>query len=405
MLYRAVWERPLRQLAVDEGISDVALRKRLSKLEIPLPPRGYWAKDETKRELVPVPDLPPITRESSRYVYGYAIEAIDIKGVPDDDLTEGDDFKFLTKESVETIKKFCQKLTIESQLRSPTKWVKGLVKKLEQQRIKEREDREKHRYSYWRSPRHNQVVPFDVSEKNEKRVLRILDTLDKNLFKIEGSISEGTKYIDRNNKLDWRLVVGIPLCRYDLLISEAHGKLTLSFSKNRESRPIAVCADSDTHTVEEQLGNCIFELCRASGRRYGKRVLSNRQYERRQLVQDWNNKYKKASQTEADCKAALRELMDGYIEAQKYRSFADTLNAEIEKAAQSRDVTILQELLSWVLEYADEKDPFVAKQNEQSQLDIWSLAEQVKTNRAKREDLIKSRPSFSDKELGVGTIG
>ena len=97
--------------------------------------------------------------------------------------------------------------------------------------------------------------------------------------------------------------------------------------------------------------------------------------------------------------------MDGYIEAQKYRSFADTLNAEIEKAAQSRDVTILQELLSWVLEYADEKDPFVAKQNEQSQLDIWSLAEQVKTNRVKREDLIKSRPSFSDKELGVGAIG
>lgn len=94
--------------------------------------------------------------------------------------------------------------------------------------------------------------------------------------------------------------------------------------------------------------------------------------------------------------------MDGYTEAQEYRSFADTLNVEIEKAAQSEDVTILQELLSWVLEYADEKDPFIVKQNERGQLDIWALARQVRTNRAEREDLIRSKPSFSDKDLGIG---
>lgn len=402
MLYRAVWKRPLRRLAADEGISDVALRKRLSKLEIPLPPRGYWAKDETKRKLVPVPDLPPITRETSKYVYGYAIETIGIEGIPDDDLIGGDDFKFLTEESVETIKEFCQELTIERQLRNPTKWVQSLVKKLELQRIKEREDNEKYRYSYWGPPRHVQVVPFDVPEKSEKRVLRILDTLDKTLFKIEGSISEGTKYVDRNNELDWRLVVGVPLRQYCLSISEANTRLTFSFSENRESRPIVICADSDTCTVEEQLGSCIFELCKASGRRYGERALSNRQYERKRLVEKWNYEYQETSQVESNCKAALRELMDGYIEAQEFRTFANTLNAEIEKAAPSEGAAILEELLSWVLECADEKDPFVAKQSERGQLDIWALAEQVKTNRAEREDLIRNKPSFSDKELGIG---
>ncbi len=45
-LYSKAWKTPIRQLAKVEGISDVALRKRLTKLDIPLPPRGYWAKNE-----------------------------------------------------------------------------------------------------------------------------------------------------------------------------------------------------------------------------------------------------------------------------------------------------------------------------------------------------------------------
>lgn len=43
-LYDEVWKTPVRTLAKQEGISDVALRKRLINLAIPLPPRGYWAK-------------------------------------------------------------------------------------------------------------------------------------------------------------------------------------------------------------------------------------------------------------------------------------------------------------------------------------------------------------------------
>ncbi len=43
-LYQQVWEKPVSEVAKDYHISDVALRKRCTRLEVPLPERGYWAK-------------------------------------------------------------------------------------------------------------------------------------------------------------------------------------------------------------------------------------------------------------------------------------------------------------------------------------------------------------------------
>ena len=41
-LYELAWSKPMVELAQDFGISNVALAKRLRKLGIPLPGRGYW---------------------------------------------------------------------------------------------------------------------------------------------------------------------------------------------------------------------------------------------------------------------------------------------------------------------------------------------------------------------------
>jgi hypothetical protein len=41
-LYEQVWARPVRTVAVDYGISDVALAKICKKLDVPRPPVGYW---------------------------------------------------------------------------------------------------------------------------------------------------------------------------------------------------------------------------------------------------------------------------------------------------------------------------------------------------------------------------
>ena len=43
-LYELVWTTPMSKLAVQFGISDVALTKRCKKLHIPTPGLGYWAR-------------------------------------------------------------------------------------------------------------------------------------------------------------------------------------------------------------------------------------------------------------------------------------------------------------------------------------------------------------------------
>lgn len=80
-LYELAWSKPLRELAKDFGISDVALAKRCRRLGIPVPGRGYWARidagqkpyrpqlpkrdaDRTDRgalTVAPSPDAPPIS--------------------------------------------------------------------------------------------------------------------------------------------------------------------------------------------------------------------------------------------------------------------------------------------------------------------------------------------------------
>jgi hypothetical protein len=56
-LYEEVWERPMKEVAADYGVSGVALGKMCKKLFIPLPGRGYWNKKNAGR---PVPRRPPL---------------------------------------------------------------------------------------------------------------------------------------------------------------------------------------------------------------------------------------------------------------------------------------------------------------------------------------------------------
>ena len=168
-LYNKVWSTSVRQLAKEEGISDVALRKRLVKLDIPLPPRGYWAKSEAKRKTIPIPALPAVTREVSAYVTGYAIKTIDPERYTDAQLVEDRPFKFLTDDSVAVIDSFCSSFKVERQLRNVTPWVERLLGAAEKMREEEAKRQRQYRYFGWYAQREEQVYPFKVSAENERR--------------------------------------------------------------------------------------------------------------------------------------------------------------------------------------------------------------------------------------------
>jgi len=57
-LYDRVWAGPIQKLSKEYGLSDVGLAKICHRYNIPVPPRGYWAKQQTGKR-VSKPSLPP----------------------------------------------------------------------------------------------------------------------------------------------------------------------------------------------------------------------------------------------------------------------------------------------------------------------------------------------------------
>lgn len=49
-LYELVWSKPRTVIARELGISDVRLGKLCRDLDVPAPPRGYWANRDSRRK-------------------------------------------------------------------------------------------------------------------------------------------------------------------------------------------------------------------------------------------------------------------------------------------------------------------------------------------------------------------
>ena len=56
-LLEEVWSEPVQVVAPRYGLSDVGLKKLCSRLQIPTPPRGYWAKVKAGKRVHPRPKL------------------------------------------------------------------------------------------------------------------------------------------------------------------------------------------------------------------------------------------------------------------------------------------------------------------------------------------------------------
>lgn len=57
-LYKEVWKEPVSTVAQRYGVSDTALAKACRRLNVPLPPRGYWTKVKAGMH-VKIPSMPP----------------------------------------------------------------------------------------------------------------------------------------------------------------------------------------------------------------------------------------------------------------------------------------------------------------------------------------------------------
>jgi hypothetical protein len=76
-LFNEVWTTPVTKLAKGYGLSDVGLRKICIALDVPLPPRGYWAKLAAGKK-IPKPALhaTKVTTTYSRAMYVAEVDEV-----------------------------------------------------------------------------------------------------------------------------------------------------------------------------------------------------------------------------------------------------------------------------------------------------------------------------------------
>lgn len=65
-LYELVWEKPMQHLAKEYGISDRALAKLCGRQQVPVPPRGYWAKMSAGQKTNKTPLASFITKRTTK---------------------------------------------------------------------------------------------------------------------------------------------------------------------------------------------------------------------------------------------------------------------------------------------------------------------------------------------------
>src|SRR4030095_9989924 len=79
-LYDLIWSTPASKLAIDFGISDVALAKRCKNKNVPRPARCYWAQvadGRPPRKPPPPPTLDDIFKQNARRRIGKTLHLPD----------------------------------------------------------------------------------------------------------------------------------------------------------------------------------------------------------------------------------------------------------------------------------------------------------------------------------------
>jgi len=78
-LFAEVWAEPVQSVAKRYGLSDVGLKKLCSRLQIPTPPRGHWAKLKAGKAVPALPTL-PVFKGNPRHLHRFVAQPVKPSG-------------------------------------------------------------------------------------------------------------------------------------------------------------------------------------------------------------------------------------------------------------------------------------------------------------------------------------
>jgi len=349
-LYELVWSRPLSRLAEEFAVSGVGLAKVCDRMEVPRPPRGFWAARRLGKRSQERPALGE-PRESAPTEIRLARR------------TEGD--------QIETAKEPVPEVTVPHSLRDPHPLVARTARAL---------DRARPDYNGIVSPVGDRVLAIDVSGEQRRRALHLLDSLIKAMEKRGHSVRAGpdakpqTVFEIGGQEISLSLKQRLDRSEHQLTKEEEKRKARAGWSS---ARPYAykhsgqlrlrvgslegsgvrhTWSDGRRASLEEKLGQVVLEI--------GAAAAFERERQQRWAAQraEWEAKWQAQEQDRARQEeerkriAELRTMADDWASAARVRDF---IRAVKESASEPKDSDDLQAWLEWARAAADKIDPLI----------------------------------------------
>lgn len=373
-LYKEVWEKPVVEVAVQYGVSDVAIHKVCKSLNVPVPPRGYWAKVRAGAKLPKTP-LPPsngfIMTSGARTFEGFK-EAAERLGP----------LAFLPEDERQKVLIAAQQIRMpdaNAQLHKKINAYRPVIREWDMKDPKDQNAQKTFSTYYYSS------LPFlagVISKAALPRVFLILDALFRQVEGLGGNVNDDLSLQVRNEHITLEIAEAQDQVNHVLSKEEARAIIEYEDAKKHHtwaSQPnirkydyvfngkLRICIrqgryfrDTEKVNIESRLGDILIELYEESEAVRIKRVereeAERKRQEEARLREERRERYNK----EVERTIALTNAAQDYQTACNIRAYVSAV--ESTDNYNSNDKTAAW--IEWAKKKADWFDPTVARADE-----------------------------------------
>ena len=371
-LYEEVWAKPVVQVAVQYGVSDVAIHKICKSLNVPVPPRGYWAKLRAGEKIKkpPLPAVKGIIEKTGSKTF----EGIKVPISPQQTLA------FLTEDESQKVLLAAEQIQVSDEDTKIHKKIRAYQSKIREWNKNDRKPEGAQRgfKNYTNRP------PFlagVISNETLPRVYRILDVLYRQIEMLGGSVNDDLSLQIGNEHVSLEIFEAQDEIKHEITRQEAqeliiyedamrhnkwaskpnirkydyifNGKLRICIRQNRYYR------DSEKEKVESRLGDMLIELYEESEvvrkNREAYEVAKRKESEEKRIREERKIRYNE----EVDKTIALTNMAQDYDMACKIRAYINALEPQVDMEDEKT-----AEFIDWAKKKADWLDPAVAREDE-----------------------------------------
>lgn len=382
-VYNEIWEEPVSIVAKRYGISDTALRKRCIKLNIPIPPRGYWEKVRSGQK-IKKPSLPKVFGNLGYVVRDSIIKyRYNNKELSDEELRQLEELGLLTNETKALIIKKCNNTKVKRQLRNPHNLIIEHQKEMELRRETEKDLKEKSmRFGFYagrdlKYTNFKSALPIHVSEKNTNRAYRILDALFRTIEELDGHISV-EPYIGQDvahirvvqHSFNFKLQEEVTKKKNKTKSQNSINKqaiLEISFwresSFGKDLAQNIKYKDLFEMPLESQLSKIIYSLFVIDNKLSVMEEIRSRELEKRWEEEKRQQHLENMRKEELEKVLNLERIVSDWDTAQKIRCFSDSLEKKMTELVDEFEKEKIKQCVMWMRDKADWFDPLKSKED------------------------------------------